>query len=979
MSDPQIIDCPNQLPDWGQWDPRVRKIVLGKLDGEEKLALAALPEDLAVRFPNLTHLYLWGIAELKALPELPPGLECLEARNCPDLERLPALPGTLETLDVEKCPALTGEPAFDSFPVLDDLNLKGCAGLPESWIRRLLPACPTLRKLDLSDCPQLIQIATWPRHLVDVRLDGCAGLKVLPIRWPVKLRRVGLRGAAKVSQLPDFPATLDYIDLAKTESLQQLPAERGNPRTLFLHGSGVLMPPASEHGAKADENVAARTRAYFEDVALTGKGEVKRCKLLILGNGAAGKTCLSLALAPGQDPKQAEKMGSTHGIQFWDWDFEANTGAFMEPVHLHLWDFGGQEIYHNTHRLFMSKGAVFVVVWNPDQDGREAPTAECGYEDEWRPLRYWLDLIHLACPHKPRIAIVCSHHPAKTDDLEARWKEQAGPEYRDECRCFYVDSFNRAGELAALTKWLEDEVGRVVATQGTAVPAYWEIAQDLVEGWVRRMGEDEAFAGDHNQLHPDRFREALYEAIEQAVANDPDGRYQQLLGAIESGEFELTDDRLRRTLGFLTHSGWVYWDPKLYEERVIVGQQWALDGIYTVLDRRAGSEIYRTLNRMDGRFTLKQLGEWAWDAKGYSRTDQELFLSFMKRCGLCFELRKGPDAWREEDISVSFEHLPTAKEVRLQRDFTSRRRDLPIAEKTIAVPGMHKQHWQSFLIGAGNHYGKDAQYALDGFYLENEEGDKLLMLCHLEPSGLGGEIEFQVGSGDASARLKAAEEHIRGFLPGVEATATGDPSQSLGKQREIQEIFVSYAWDPPADPEGNGIPPGYEAPVNAIDAFLADKAAKLIRDKKYTGFGDNLKQFMEFGASRPHVIVVHSDKYWRSPYCIYELWMVVHELQKRPDRGLLSVVIPIEHLNSEITTEENLEAYLEHWRSYTGTPKLIGWSGQELRDYAVALLRSFSTDLAQHLNLNVRWLKGEEQVMDALAKRLNLLPPSEDV
>ena len=33
-----------------------------------------------------------------------------------------------------------------------------------------------------------------------------------------------------------------------------------------------------------------------------------------------------------------------------------------EPTTVHVWDFGGQEIYHNTHRLFASEGTVFVIV-----------------------------------------------------------------------------------------------------------------------------------------------------------------------------------------------------------------------------------------------------------------------------------------------------------------------------------------------------------------------------------------------------------------------------------------------------------------------------------------------------------------------------------------------------------------------------------------------------------------------------------------
>jgi hypothetical protein len=67
--------------------------------------------------------------------------------------------------------------------------------------------------------------------------------------------------------------------------------------------------------------------------------------------------------------------------------------------------------------------------------------------------------------------------------------------------------------------------------------------------------------------------------------------------------------------------------------------------------------------------------------------------------------------------------------------------------------------------------------------------------------------------------------------------------------------------------------------------------ARLIRDKNDVRFGDKLKHFMEYGAKRPYVIAVHSDKYWKLPYCLSELWTVIHELQLQTNRSLLSVVI----------------------------------------------------------------------------------------
>jgi GTPase SAR1 family protein len=958
----------------------VVKIVGGRLAKGENSTIQLsdpFPKDFAELFPSLTHLHLWNIDGLEGLPELPAGLKCLDLRGCPGLALLPELPSGLETLVIEQCPTLVldslvlnGSADRTPFENLEELSVKKCPAIEESWMDAVLDGAPVLRKLDASGCPRLTRILAWPRELVDIRLDGCTGLEALPDEWPRNLRRIGLRRAARVSELPSFHGKLDFIDLAFTKSLLKLPEQRGNPRTLYLYGSGLLMPPASELGETAEDNVAERTEAYFQEVALTGEGKVKRCKLLILGNGGAGKTCLSLALLPGKDPMEARTLGSTHGVQFWNWDFKAKMGGTMEPIDLQLWDFGGQEIYHNTHRLFMRKGAVFVVVWKPGQQDRQPSLTPCGYQDEWRPLQYWLDSIRLACPHQPRIAVVFSHSARSTPELEAAWRKQVRDESREECRHFFIDSERRAGEVEKLKAWLRENVGQVVQTQGRAVPTYWEIAQTMVRDWIQRMLSDPPFAREHNQVDTKRFREVLWEEIQKAIAGDFDERYVKLREAVDSGLFQLTDDRVSRTLSFLSHSGWVYWDQRLFQERVIVGQKWALDGIYTLLDRRENSPIYQKLLAANGQFTLSQLGERCWNGAGYSKTEQELLLSLMERCQLCFKLRSASDAWRQEDIFVSFEHLPKAEE-QLQGEFDQRRKDHdPVEERTLKVPEMHKLQWQSFLMDAGTHYGKDARYARDGFYLENDEGETLLLTCHLNRGGLGGEIKLQVSGANAADRLDTAEKHLRQFVFSGEERVTSDHDQNLGKPSPTAEIFISYAWNPPLKEGESGIPPGYEEPVDAIAKFFRDKPFRLIRDKNATRFGDNLKHFMEYGARSPHVIVIHSDKYWRSPYCLFELWNVDRELRQRLDRSLLSVVIPVEHRDSNIATYEGLEQYLKHWETFTGVPRMLEWTPAELKDYFRSLLRIFSRDLAQSLNLNVVWQDGEAKALATILGRL---------
>ena len=174
--------------------------------------------------------------------------------------------------------------------------------------------------------------------------------------------------------------------------------------------------------------------------------------------------------------------------------------------------------------------------------------------------------------------------------------------------------------------------------------------------------------------------------------------------------------------------------------------------------------------------------------------------------------------------------------------------------------------------------------------------------------------------------------------------------------------------------ESGSIPSGYEKPVEAIEAFFKDKPFRLIRDKKDARSGTDLKRFMDQAGKCPHVIVVHSDKYWKSPYCLFELWTADNELPLRRGRTdlplLFSVVIPVEHLRSNIRTHEGLEEYLRYWESFIGTPRMLGESPQTWKLRFRALLDKFSTYLDKERDFNIVWENDGKQALTGILARL---------
>ena len=977
-----------EATDWSEISKRISskgltvlKVVLGTLEtsadetrqvpGENVVKLL---QNVALQFPCLTHLHLWQVKQLKALPKLPESLRCLDIRRSPDLQALTNLPGKLDTLILEDCPRLA---TFPSLPPagtaeLKDLSFKGCVDLEESRITEILAKSPQLRKLDVSGCKLVKTIPDWPKKLVSVKLNDCTHLSTLPDYWPVGLYRLEISGTA-IRKLPELTANLDYIDLSFTRELQEIEkdwdlaaGQKPRPRTLFLHGSGLLMPPATEQGESRTDNVAGATRAYFEDVKLAGKGEVKRCKLLILGNGEAGKTCLSLALIPNGNPADAEKLGTTHGVQFWDWQISAKVKNQQSNIHVHLWDFGGQEIYHNTHKLFMGHGTVFVLVWKPEQDGQKASSSGFGYRDELRPLRYWLDFIHLACPHKPRIAVVCSHQLEPSSNLQAQFKKEVGIEY-EHCDLWFVDSLHSRGELDKLQDWITENVVDVVETQGTAVPSYWEIAQNMVANWLEKMKAEPEFASQHNELSPERFRQELEEEIRKKIQSDSHGRYAKLKRVLEDQQFELTPNRLQRTLSFLTHSGWIFWDEGLFGQRVIVGQKWALDGIYTVLDRRDNEPVYERLFKQRGRFTCEDLAELAWKKNGYSEEEQKLLLSFMERVGVCFRLVSEKESRWNEPVYISLAHLPSASELKLPGEFHNR--SDAVQAKRIEVPSayLHKGHWQAMLVKLGGDYGTDAEYASDGFFLpENKEGQGILLQADFNDAGIGGKILVSVAGGDADQRLKKLEAFVQGLVPVAarKQAERGEDEKSkvAGEVSGKIRLFISYTWQPQRREDAGlmdcPVPIAYEEPVNRIEKALQafSHQVAVLRDKNEIRDKDSITQFMYEIKKSEKVLIVHSDKYFRSSYCMLEFWQVLESFMER-GANIRDTLLLVELANSPIFSVREKKRYIDFWDQVDDMPVCLEklCTLEELKTGVLNVLRSRMKIIHDCKGINRQW------------------------
>ncbi|MEP7136778.1 MAG: COR domain-containing protein [Chloroflexota bacterium] len=117
---------------------------------------------------------------------------------------------------------------------------------------------------------------------------------------------------------------------------------------------------------------------------------LNEAKLVLVGEGEVGKTCLMDALLG----KKWQEHDTTHGIEIQQ--VKVTDAKSKKEITLNGWDFGGQRVYRPTHQLFFSSPAVYLVVWKP-REGSQAGQ-----------LKEWIKLIKHREP-SAKIIVVATH------------------------------------------------------------------------------------------------------------------------------------------------------------------------------------------------------------------------------------------------------------------------------------------------------------------------------------------------------------------------------------------------------------------------------------------------------------------------------------------------------------------------------------------------------------------------------------------
>jgi GTPase SAR1 family protein len=151
-------------------------------------------------------------------------------------------------------------------------------------------------------------------------------------------------------------------------------------------GNNPLKQPPPE--IATGENNIERIRNYFAELAAQGEEYIYEAKLILVGEPGAGKTSLSKKLMnPKYKLSATEPM--TKGIDVEKWQFPYSKKI---PFHCNIWDFAGQDIMHATHRYFLTKRSLYIVV----ADNRK----------EDIDFYYWLNILELLSGKSPALIVL---------------------------------------------------------------------------------------------------------------------------------------------------------------------------------------------------------------------------------------------------------------------------------------------------------------------------------------------------------------------------------------------------------------------------------------------------------------------------------------------------------------------------------------------------------------------------------------------
>lgn len=279
---------------------------------------------------------------------------------------------------------------------------------------------PSLKVLNLSntlikELPKINQLTS----LEILNISHTEVAKISPLNSLRKLRTLNI-GYTKINDIDSiaFPKSLRSLFLCGTPikripqnikqlnnlhrlvladlQLESLPSWLPDLNLEFVSDNryGISLNNTTVDGV--DMSIFSQSRAVIEawfrsnGFSNLSSSNLNESKIIFLGDGGAGKSLTVQRLLTGGEIPDSFDGSATPGISITSKEYILDDRAIL----VHFWDFGGQEILHSMHRMFLTKRTLYVVLVN----------ARDNTQDER--ARYWLHNIKSFANESPVLLVL---------------------------------------------------------------------------------------------------------------------------------------------------------------------------------------------------------------------------------------------------------------------------------------------------------------------------------------------------------------------------------------------------------------------------------------------------------------------------------------------------------------------------------------------------------------------------------------------
>ena len=395
------------------------------------------------------------------------------------------------------------------------------------------------------------------------------------------------------NQLSNLPAEIGQLSnlqslALSSNQLNNLPApirklnKLNKLNKLDLRGNPVPIPPellGAKNNLGDPGDVQEILDFYFRVQDPNETEPLYEAKFLIIGAGGAGKTTLAKKIEDDNYKLKSDEE-STQGIDVIQWKFLLDNG---NEFRVNIWDFGGQEIYHQTHQFFLTERSLYALV----ADTRTEDTN----------FYWWLKVAELLSDQSPILIIKNEKQDRQCETVNERQLRAEFPNLKE------VLATN-----LATNRGLE-EIKKAIKLYITNLPHVGD-ASPLPKVWVRVRAALENYSRNYI---------SLYEYYQLCETNNLTDRKDMLRLS-----------RYLHDLGVCLH----FQDDSTLKHWVILKPEWGTTAVYKVLDNS-------TVKQNLGCFTKEELKN-IWRNRKYAEMRDEL-LQLMMRFKLCYPIPNRPN------------------------------------------------------------------------------------------------------------------------------------------------------------------------------------------------------------------------------------------------------------------------------------------------------------------------------------------------